>query len=168
MCTLRSWQFPSPSLSYGSSFYLAVFLSLSLSFSLSLSERLGGRAGYFKSPTWAAHPRDLLFFSFLPVSSLVSQSVIHSAIFLSSLLRSVWTSEIFAMKFFVILLIVCVYLISQATVDGRATSLRKHFWPQSTNGLYQGDSFQQRFELRRRQAGRDVGNKDLAHSVSRV
>ena len=138
----------------------SIWLSFSLSLfsSLSLGERLEERTGYFKSPTRTAYPRDLLFFSSLEVSSLV----VHSFIFLSLLRRSVWTSEIFAMKFFFILLIVCVYLISQATVDGRTTSLRKHFWPQSANGHYQGDNYQHRFELRRRQAGRDVSKKKLS------
>ena len=59
----------------------------------------------------------------------------------------------FNMKFFSVMLIICCYILSQTTVDARATGLNKSYWPLSITGDYQGDLLHQKFESRR-QAGR--------------
>ncbi|CAF2904440.1 unnamed protein product [Rotaria sp. Silwood2] len=56
------------------------------------------------------------------------------------------------MKLWFIILSIYFYIISQATIDGRTTQLRKAYWFYPNNGYNPGDLFHQNFE-RKRQAG---------------
>ncbi|CAF3727867.1 unnamed protein product [Rotaria socialis] len=56
------------------------------------------------------------------------------------------------MKFYVIILIICFYIISQTTIDARTAQLRKVYWPNSNNHYDQGDLFHLNPE-HKRQAG---------------
>lgn len=57
------------------------------------------------------------------------------------------------MKFFFIILVICFYLISQTSVNGRATGLRKAFWPMVATGRFLGETVRPAYEIHRRQAG---------------
>ena len=56
------------------------------------------------------------------------------------------------MNFSFIVLVICLYFVSQTTVDARTAGRRKNFWPAALSGDYQGDLAHPRFELKR-QAG---------------
>ncbi len=56
------------------------------------------------------------------------------------------------MKFFLVILSICCYIISQTTIHARTTGLRKAYWSPRINGDYQGDFHHQKSN-RRRQAG---------------
>jgi hypothetical protein len=71
------------------------------------------------------------------------------------------------MNFSFIVIAICAFIFSQSVVNARTTStLRKSFWPLAINDNYHGDSIEQRFELRRRQAGRIDDDRSLTNTCS--
>jgi hypothetical protein len=56
------------------------------------------------------------------------------------------------MKFFLIVLTICYYILTQSTIHARTTGLRKTYWAIPTNGDYQGDLYRAKSD-QKRQAG---------------
>ena len=53
------------------------------------------------------------------------------------------------MKFIFIVLVICLYITSQATIDARTRQVRKISWPLSNNSSYQKDLFIRNWKQRR-------------------
>lgn len=62
------------------------------------------------------------------------------------------TNDNLKMKFFLIVLTIFYYILTQSTIHARTTGLRKTFWSLPTNGDYQGDLYHLKSD-QRRQAG---------------
>lgn len=59
------------------------------------------------------------------------------------------------MKLYLIVLIICIYILNQVAIEARSTQLRKLYWPNTNNHFDQGDSFNQNVD-HRRQAGQFI------------